>query len=145
MGETKKPEKKQTITSLEDYLLERDYPNAIKTYTLTKGEQSFELKYRPLTVAEYGELRIKCRTTTPDGAIISDETRFMSEVIAKCCIEPNFNNTTFISKANCTTPVQFVSTMFAPLEIEIISNVILTNSGVDARTQIDNIEQIKNL
>ncbi len=142
--ETKK-QKEFTPESIVDFLIERNYANSIHTYDLVKDDKSYRIKYKSLSTFDYGELKLKCRTATPQGNIVLDETRFYCEVIAKCCIEPNFNDTSLLSKANCTTPVQFVSTMFAPLEIEIIAEVILTNSGVDDKTIDKSIEQVKKL
>lgn len=137
--------KEEKFESLEDFLIERDYSNQVKKYVLEKDGHNYEVVYKSLPSAKYGELKLKCRTVDSNGKVAFDEVRFYCEVIAYCCTKPNFNDTSYISKAKCTTPVQFISMMFAPIEIEIIANAILANSGVDSQSQEEVIETVKKL
>ena len=137
----KKSEKERVVKSLEDFLLQRNYANRLMEYELENDQGVYKIKYRPLTIAEFGELRLKCKTS--DGNI--DDVRFNCEVMVTCIKEPNFNNMDLVQKANCKTPMQFVSTMFSPMEVQTIAAVILSCSGVDVKSQNQVVEEVKNL
>jgi len=131
--------------TLEDFLIERNYCEQELEYEFEQGNNTFKIKYRPLSTAEYGELRLKCRTVDPSGLPVMDESRFNCEIIAKCCKSPNFNDMALVERGGCKTPVQFVSTKFSPLEVQDFANVILTCSGVSSKKIEETVEEIKKL
>lgn len=138
------------MNSLEDFLLERDYGSKTKKYNIIlfdekeQKSKEFEIEYQPIAVAQFGEIRKKCYNVKND-TVEFDDMRFNVEIIANCCVKPNFKDVSLLTKAGCTTAPQLVSKYFKPEEVILLSKVIQDGIEVSNEAQEKQEDEIKNL
>lgn len=129
--------------NIKEYLIKRSYHTQEKTAIITlDGQEDFTIKYRNLSIAEFGDMKLDCTKATPIGDQV-DEMKLFCKVVVACCKDPDFN--TFDSTEQIKTPMQFVSTYFSPVEIRAIAAIIMSGSGITDNQQTKEINEIKNL
>lgn len=112
---------------LVDFLLERNL-QAEKVIRITGELSEFDIKIRPISSDQWEDIRRKCLTIKKDTAQVN-QVQLATSVVLAGCVNPNFRDPNLLQRAGVTLPIDLVSKIFKPGEVEKISDAILAYSG----------------
>ena len=107
------------------------------------SERLGKFKVKAMTVDEHNSYINRARGKMNKDGLDFDSGKFNLLVAAGQTIEPNFNSTELLKKANCATGVEFMKRKLLAGEIAELSNQICKISGFDNDINED-VEEAKN-
>ncbi len=108
-------------------------------------EKGVPLKFKIKTISskEYEELKDKSMTLNPITNDFSfNSSEFQLDLIAKCCVEPNFKSKENLDAVGAVTPKDYVNAVLLPGEIDRLAVKISEVNGYKPFNDL--VEEAKN-
>lgn len=115
------------------------------TKTFKVSERLPEITIRPISNKELGELRTRAVTIDKNGKNpIVDVSKFQSQAVALCTLNPNFNDAEAVKKAKVMSGSELVNKILLAGEIELIYNEInkISGFGLEINEEIEDTKKL---
>lgn len=90
----------------------------------------FKFKIKTIPSKEYDELRNKNMVFNPiEKDYKFSSAGFQMDLIAKCCVEPNFKNKENLDEVNASSPQEYINAVLLPGEIDKLTEAIAQVNG----------------
>lgn len=103
----------------------------------------FKFKVKTISSKEYDDLKNRNMILNPTNNEYKFNTaNFQTDLIVKCCIEPNFRDKSSIEAVGVVTPEDYVNAVLLPGEIDRLADKITMVNGYKPFNEL--VEEAKN-